>query len=158
MIFYQGAKRNHWSFECFSKSPFAKVFSHLTRGLEQFAESTDIPWNQPTIFHPCQIATVPQKFLPQLCVPLSQQYHLFLNGEAQMYNDSKIILDMLCKFQVIDSINDFSAFPTARETLVHSFPSPEKIWFHTGMIVSIEAPNLVPRLHISDCFEIQIFQ
>ena len=31
-----------------------------------------------------------------------------------------------------------SAFPMARETSVNSFPSPEKSWCHTNMIVSIE--------------------
>ena len=44
------------------------VFSHLPRCREHFAESNSIPWNQPTIVHPSQIATVRQMFLhSELC-------------------------------------------------------------------------------------------
>ena len=35
-------------------------------------------------------------------------------------------------------------------------PSPEKFEFNTGMIVSIEWPNIVPRLRICDFYEIHI--
>ena len=48
------------------------------------------------------------------------------------------------------------AFPTARESFVNSFPSPEKFWFYKGMIVSVEWLNLVPQLRIGDCFEIHL--
>ena len=34
-----------------------------TRDLECFADSSNIPWNPPTIFHPDLIATVPQMSL-----------------------------------------------------------------------------------------------
>ena len=62
MTFHHAAKRNYWSFEWFSKSPFVKCFS-LTRGLEHFADNSNTPQNRPTIFHPSQIATAQQKFL-----------------------------------------------------------------------------------------------
>ena len=48
----------------------------------------------------------------------------------------------------------FSAFPTARETFVNSFPSPEKFVFHTGTTESIEWLKLVSRLRIGGCFEV----
>ena len=41
-----------------------EVFSRPTRGLERLTDNSDIPWNQPTSFHPSRIATVLQKFLP----------------------------------------------------------------------------------------------
>ena len=37
---------------------------------------------------------------------------------------------------------------------MHSSPSLEKLEFRTGAIVSLEWPNLVPRLRIAGCFEI----
>ena len=40
-----------------------KVFSHPTRDLECFLESSNTPWNPSTIFRPSQNATVQQRFL-----------------------------------------------------------------------------------------------
>ena len=37
-----------------------KKFSRPIRGLERFANNSNIPWNQSTIFHPGQIAEVPR--------------------------------------------------------------------------------------------------
>ena len=42
---------------------FHTLFSHLPGGLERFADSSNIPYNQPTIFHPSRIATVKRTFL-----------------------------------------------------------------------------------------------
>ena len=58
------------------------------------------------------------------------------------------------KFQRIAGMSDFLALPSARETFVNSFPSPEKFLFCTDKIESIEWLDLVPRLRIGDCFEI----
>ena len=41
-----------------------EVFSRPIGGLERLADNNNIPWNQPTTFHPNQIATALQKFLP----------------------------------------------------------------------------------------------
>ena len=49
-----------------------------------------------------------------------------------------------------------SAFKTARETSLSSFPSREKFVFYTDKIESIEWQDLVPRQHIDDCFEIHL--
>ena len=37
---------------------FHQVFSHLPEGIEHFADSKSIPFNQPTTFHPIQIAII----------------------------------------------------------------------------------------------------
>ena len=44
-------------------------------GVGHFADNISIPSNQPTIFHPSQIATIQQTFPLSLCVPLFQQCH-----------------------------------------------------------------------------------
>ena len=41
-----------------------EVFSRPISGLGRVADESGIPENQPTIFHPDLIATIPQKFLP----------------------------------------------------------------------------------------------
>ena len=43
---------------------------------------------------------------------------------------------------------------TARETFVNSFLFPVKLQFGTDTIVSIDLPNLAPRLHIGDYQEL----
>ena len=65
------------------------VFSRPIRGPERFEDSSNTPWNEPTTFHPKRIAEVPRRFLLSLCALPALQYHLFRNGEALMYNDSK---------------------------------------------------------------------
>ena len=65
---------------------------HLPGRLGHFADNSNIPQNEPTMFRPSRIVTVLQKSLPQFCVLLSQQYPSSRNGEALMYNDSRIIL------------------------------------------------------------------
>ena len=46
-----------------SRIAVRKVFSHQTRDLECFTDSSSTPWNPPIIFHPDLIATVQQKSL-----------------------------------------------------------------------------------------------
>ena len=56
-----------------------KVFSRPIGGLNISQNNSYIPWN-PT-FHPIRIATILQKFLPWICVPLFKQYKLLLVPE-----------------------------------------------------------------------------
>ena len=153
MVFYHRTKRNHWSIKWFSRSPFVRCFP---RGLERFEDNRNIPWNLPNIFRPSRIEPVLQKSLPQFSVPRSQQCHSSRNGEALVYNDSRIILHKLCQFPKNCEFLRLWDFPTARETFANSFPCPANSCSYTGLIVSIEWQNLVPRLRIGDCFEIHI--
>ena len=57
-------------------------------------------------------------------------------------------IPMNCQSQVL------SAFLTARETSVNSFPSPEKFSFYKDNIESIEWPNPAPEQRICDRFGI----
>ena len=74
-----------------------KVSSHQTRDLVCFADSSNMPWNPPTIFHPDPIATVLQTYLLLLCALLTQQSHLFPIGELLTYNDSRIDIHKICQ-------------------------------------------------------------
>ena len=65
-----------------------KEFSFPIRGLDRFAENSNIRWNQPNIFHPNQIAEVPRMHLLSPCVLVALQYHLSQTDEALKYNDS----------------------------------------------------------------------
>ena len=79
------------------RTAFHRVSSHQTRDPEYFTDSSNIPWNPPSIFHPDLIATVPQMSLPSFCALLSQQSHLFLICVVLTYNDSRIILHKMCQ-------------------------------------------------------------
>ena len=79
------------------------------------------------------------------------QYHLFRNGEALMYNDSRIDLHMLFRIPMICQYKSLLVFLTDRETFVNSFPSPEKILFCTDTAATVELPNLEPQRHTGDC-------
>ena len=129
--------------------------SHHTRDLLWFADSSNIPWNPRTIFHPDLIATIQQKSLLQLCVPF-QQSHLSLNGEVLTCNDSKIDLHRLCQIPRNCRCKWLLVSSSAPRTFVSSFLFPEKFWFCTDMIESIELPNLVPRQRIDECLQIHI--
>ena len=59
-----------------------EVFSHQTRDLECFADSSNTPWNHPTNFHQNRFAEVLHMFLLWSCVPLFQQCHLSQNDEV----------------------------------------------------------------------------
>ena len=71
--------------------------SHQTRDLQCFADSSNIPWNPPTIFHPDLIATILQTYLLSLCALLSQQSNLFPIFVVSTYNDSRKDLHKLCQ-------------------------------------------------------------
>ena len=114
-----------------------RVF-HLLGGLEHFACSNSIPYHQPTIFHPSLIATVQQTSLLLFCVPLFWQYHSSRIDEVSKFGDSMIIFHRICQIPMNCQCIWLSAFPTARETFVNSFPSPEKFLLCTDKIESIE--------------------
>ena len=133
-----------------------KEFSRLPGGLEHFADGNSIPQNQPTIFHPSLIATVQQTFLLLFCVPLFQPYHSSRIDEVSKFDDSMIDLHRICQIPMSYQCKRLSAFLTARETFLNSFPSPEKFWLCTDKTESIEWLDLVPRLRIDDCFEIHL--
>ena len=96
MIFHHGARRDHWSCKGFSESPFIRCF----RGLGHYASSSNIPSNQPTIFHPSLIEQyLLQTSRRKFCVPVSQQYHLSQIDGALMHNESMIILHWTCQIQ-----------------------------------------------------------
>ena len=123
-----------------------KLFSHQTRDLECFAESSDTPWSPPTIHCPDLIATVQQTFLLLLFVPLFQQYHLSLYGEVLTYNDTRIGLHKLCHILWNCQCKWLSVSSLAPETSLGSSGSPKKFLFCTDRIVSTVLPNLVPRV------------
>ena len=94
--------------------------------------------------------------LLSLCALLFQQSHLFLICVVLTRNDSRIIPRKTCQILRNCLCIQLLAFLTVPETFSNSSPSPEKILFHTGMILSIEWLDLVPRLRIGDCFEIHL--
>ena len=132
------------------------VSSHQTRDLECFANSSNIPWNPPTIFHPDLIATILQTSCLLFCVPLFQQYHSFLICVALTYNDSRIDLHKICQILGNCQCKWLLVSSSTLRTFVSSFPFPGKFSFYKGKIVSTELPRLVPRQRIDDCFEIHI--
>ena len=135
-----------------------KVFSHLPRDLVHVADSNGIPWNQPTIFHPILIATLQQMFLLLLFVLLFPQFHSYRIDELLMFDESMIDLHRICQIPKNCQCKWLSAFQTARETFVNSFPSPEKCLFCTGTTVFFEWLNLLPRQSIDDFVEIHILR
>ena len=66
------------------------VIYHLPGGLGHFAENKCIPQNQPIIFYPSLIATVPQTSHLLFCVPLFQVCHSSRIDRVLKFSDSKI--------------------------------------------------------------------
>ena len=109
-----------------------------------------------TIFRPDLIETVPQMSLPWFCALLSQQYHSSQNGEASMYNDSRIVLHNICRILGNSQCKWLFVSSSASRTFASSSVFPEKFVFYMGMIVSTVLPSLVPQKRIDDCFEIHL--
>ena len=109
MVFYRGAKRDHWSFTWLSKSPFAKCFSIWQEVLNEcFADSCSIPWNLPTNFHPNLIATVRHRCLLLLCALLFlSNTSCFRSVRCRRTMIPWKIFTGFAKFQRIVSVNDF---------------------------------------------------
>ena len=117
------------------------VFSHQTKDLESFADSSNTPWNPPTIHCPDLTATIPQMSLLSLCALLFLQSHLFLICVALTYNDSgtavpaRLLQEALVIF-VFKQISQFVSFVHVDTVLTrtgsHLFATPlviqEKIW------------------------------
>ena len=104
------------SFKMVRRIAVREVSSRPTRGLERFADGSNIPWNQPTIFRPSLTAT-------RLHAPLFQQCHLSLNGEVLTYNDSKISLHKLWQILGNCQYKRLSAWLSVSRTSVSSFLS-----------------------------------
>ena len=156
MIFNHCSKRNYWPFEWFSKSSVTRSFPVCPRGLGHFADSNSIPKNQPTIFHPIQIAAILLKYLLSLSERLCPRCHLSRIDEVLRFADSRkdfhkmFQTPMNCQFQFF--------FATARGTFVNSFPSPVKSLFCTDRIESTKWQDLEQRQRTGDCFEIHILR
>ena len=105
---------------------------------------------------PSFIQTWLQQYSRSPCVTLSQQYHLFLNGELWTYNDSRINLHRLCQILRNCLCEWLLVSSSAPRTFVSSFLFPEKFWFCTDKVEFIEMQNFVPLQRVDDCFEIRI--
>ena len=79
------------------RTAFRMESPHQTRDLECFADSSNTPWNPPTIHCPDLCATIPQMSLPSLCALFFPQSHLFLICVALTYNDSRTIPHKTCQ-------------------------------------------------------------
>ena len=132
-----------------------KVSSHQTRDLVYFADSSNTPWNPPTIFHPDLIATVPPMSLLLLCALLSQQSHVFPICAVLTINDSRKDLHNICQILGKCQCKWLVVSSSAPKTFASSSVFPEKFLLYMGLIESIE-PNPVPQQHIDNCFEIRI--
>ena len=125
------------------RTAFNMLSSHQTRDLECFADSSNTPWNPPTIHCPDRTAIAPQMSLLSLCARLSQQSHLFLNGEVLTYNDSMMNLHKLCHIPRNCQCRRLLVSSLAPRTSSGSSGTPGKILICTGMIVSTVLPSLV---------------
>ena len=130
------------------------VSSHQTKDPECFADSSDTPWNPPTIRYPDRTATIPQMSLLLPCEPLFQQSHVFLICVVLTYNDSRIIPHKTCQIPKSWQCKWLLVSSSASGTSLGSSGSPGKFLFCMGRIVTTALPNLVPPRHIDDCCEI----
>ena len=122
---------------------FRKGFSRSTRGLERFADSRNIPCDQPTTFYPNRIADVTRRFLLSLCAPLpALQHHVSQNDDALMYNDYRIDLHKPCQNLVFFLYRSPSGWLSGREMFEDSFPFPVKFLFCKDKPVTVEKPIL----------------
>ena len=128
-------------------------FSRPIRGLERFADNSNTPWNQPTIFHPDRTAAISRMFLLSLCV-LPVLHKIWLRTtRRQTYNGSTIDLHKLCQIPVSYLCKSPSDWLSVREkeTFEGSFPLPEKSLFCTDKHATIEWPNLARSPRTCDC-------
>ena len=85
-----------------------RVFSHLPRDLEHFADKYSIPWNLPTNFHPDLIATIQQKCLLLILRTALSSYPIcFWSVWCRHTMISWKIFTNFAEFQGIVSVNDF---------------------------------------------------
>ena len=115
-----------WSSEVHAfRTSFDRVSSHQTKDPECIAESSNIPWNPPTIRHPDRTATAPQMSLLSLCASLYRQAHLFLICDVQCFqcNSSQNLQN--CK-----ELMTFGFLVGSKKTSSGSSGSPEKFVLH----------------------------
>ena len=99
VIFDHCSKRDTWSVKWDSEPPFMWCLPIRQEILNEcFADSNNIPWNPPTIFHPDLIATILQMSLPSFCALLSQESQSFPVCAVLTYNDSRLILHSVMTF------------------------------------------------------------
>ena len=105
-------------------------------------------WSTMNIWDPMNdhTATISDRVAVSRRQSLLQQYHSSRNGEASMYNDSRITLHTLSQIPRKFEYKWLSAILSARETSVNSFQFIEKIWCCTDMTAPTEQPHLVPRV------------
>ena len=136
-----------------------RVFSRPTQCFERFGDSSNIPWDQPTTFHPNRIADVTQRFLLSLCTPLpARQHHVSQNDDALMYNDSRIdlhnALPKSCDF--FEKVTFWLAFGSRTVWRLFSV-SCEVLVLQRWACNRLEADPL-PQRHTCDCTAIHIPQ
>ena len=115
------------------------VFSRLTRGLERFADSNNMPWDLPTQY--CKSSA----WLSHQCYSSGNDVDVpMIRGGlfTGLYQISKKI-----SVQMTFGLSDGSG-----KSLLG------KVSFHMGMIASINLPKFVRRQRFGDCFEIHIHQ
>ena len=116
--------------EIFLQNALRKKFSCPIRGLDRFAENSNIPWNQPNIFHPNQIAEVPRMHLLSRCVLVALQYHLSETDEALKNNDTTTDLHKSLQCPANCLYYSLVGWVWDREMFEDSFPFPEKSLFY----------------------------
>ena len=154
MIFDHCSKQYYWSVKWHSEPPFIGLSSRQTRDLECFADSSNIQWNPPTIFHPDLIATVLQcSFLYSAHCSLSNPIS-FRSVRCQRTVIPEKVFTGFAKFKGTVSVNDFW-FPGRLQELLHAlWCFLRRFSFYVGRIVSAVLPSLVPPPRIDDCVEI----
>ena len=131
------------------RTAFNMVSSHQTRDLECFADSSNTPWNPPTIHYPDLISTILQKYLLSLCALLSQQSHLFPICVALACNGSKKIPHKTCQIPRNCQCKWLLVSSLAPGTSFGSSGSPVKSLFYMCKTVSTVLPSLVNNHGIS---------
>ena len=89
-------------FLALSLSEFGRCFVHaefsrLPADLAHFEDSSGIPQNLTTTFHPIQIAIIRLMFPLLLVVKLVLQFRLFLSDKVWTFDDSVTILHNICQ-------------------------------------------------------------
>ena len=138
------------------RTAFRKVSSHQKVHPELFADSSNIPWNPPSIRHPDRTATAPQMSPLSPCELLKELSHLFLIFVVLTYKDSRIIRRKTCQKPRNCQCRCLSVSLSAPGTSSGSSGSLEKILFCTSRTVTTGLPSLVPPRHIGDCSAIHI--
>ena len=154
VILNQWTKRSNRSFQWLLKTSFLGRLPIREQICDVSQIGVTFHGNLPTNFHVDPIATIQQRYLLLLCVPLSQQAHLFLICVVSTYNDSRKDLHRLCQIPRNCQCKWLQVSHLAPRTFASFFVFPEKFLFCTDMTGSIGWPSRAPRLHIDDCFEI----